>query len=239
MVVMEQMLKFSQFFLTNPMPCPYVEGHVERKIFTLLSGRQANAINNLLGLDGFRRSQQVVYRPACDGCKACISVRVRVDDFSLSASQKRLSKFNLRVTSHVMPPLATREQYDLFRAYLDARHASGGMADMGVADYRAMVEGSPVNTHIVEYRLQETLIAAALIDVVSDGYSMVYSFYNPKLTRLSLGSWMILDHIARARADKLQFIYLGYWIKDAKKMDYKRRFQPLEYYIDDRWQELS
>jgi len=130
-IIMEQMLAFSQFFLTSPTPCPYVERRVEGKIFALLSDRQANTIDNMLGLDGFRRSSQVVYRPACYGCKACISVRVRVSDFSPSSSQKRVSKLNARVTSHVMPPLATREQYDLFRTYLDAHHASGGISGYG------------------------------------------------------------------------------------------------------------
>jgi arginine-tRNA-protein transferase len=184
----------------------------------------------------------IAYRPACDGCNACVSVRIAVNGFSVSRSQKRILKRNSDLLRGEAPAQATREQFALLRTYLDSRHAGGGMSDMGLFDYVAMVEETPVDTHIVEYRLTGgdgapgTLMACALTDVLSDGLSMVYSFFHPGEIARSLGTQMILDHIAAARARGLPYVYLGYWVKESSKMAYKSRFQPLEALGPDGWE---
>lgn len=233
-----------QFFLTPGGPCPYLTGRTERKVFARLNGVLAQPLNEALTHSGFRRSQMIAYRPACDGCSACVSVRIVTSEFAPSRSQKRLIKRNANVARAEVAAEATREQFALLRAYLDSRHAGGGMSDMGLFDYVAMVEETPVNTHIVEYRetpgngCPSRLLACALTDVLRDGLSMVYSFFHPGEDARSLGTHMILDHVAEAQARKLPYVYLGYWIRGSAKMSYKARFQPLEALSPDGWSRL-
>ncbi len=235
-----------QFYLTAPSPCPYLPGHEERKVFTHLVGERAPELNNVLTHGGFRRSQSIAYRPACDGCRACISVRVVVDDFRPSRSMRRVRDKNSDLIGDMRVPVPTSEQYSVFRSYLDLRHFDGGMADMTVLDYAMMVEDSHVETRLVEYRRagpdsrfngrgSGPLYAVALTDVLKDGLSMVYSFYDPAHADRSLGTFAILDHIARARRMGLPYVYLGYWVRGSKKMDYKARFLPHERLLGDGW----
>jgi arginine-tRNA-protein transferase len=233
--------RLPQFFLTPGGSCPYLPGRVERKVFARLSGSLARPLNDALTQSGFRRSQMVAYRPACEGCNACVSVRIVVKGFAATRNQRRILKRNSDLLRRETPAEATREQFALLRTYLDARHAGGGMSDMGLFDYVAMVEETPVDTHIVEYRKATDdgtagpLMACALSDVLRDGLSMVYSFYHPGDEARSLGTQMILDHIAAARARGLPYVYLGYWIDGSAKMDYKSRFQPLEALGPEGW----
>ena len=235
-----------QFYLTAPSPCPYLPGKEERKVFTHLVGDRASDLNDVLTHGGFRRSQSIAYRPACEGCKACVSVRVVVDDFRPSRGMRRIRDRNADIVGDMRGAIPTSEQYAVFRAYLDSRHRDGGMADMTVLDYAMMVEDSHVDTRVIEYRRRGPdtaitgrgsgpLVAAALSDVLSDGLSMVYSFYDPELDARSLGTFMILDHIARARAMGLPYVYLGYWVEGSRKMEYKRRFLPQERLLPERW----
>lgn len=228
----------TQFYLTAPTPCPYLPGREERKVFTHLVGRRAREVNEALSHGGFRRSQTIAYRPACDGCRACVSVRVLADEFAPSRNLRRVSDANADLIGEMRANLPTSEQYSLFRAYLDARHSDGGMADMTVLDYAMMVEDSHVETRLVEYRRRGPdsglngrgrgpLLGCVLTDLLSDGLSMVYSFYDPQPER-SLGTFMILDHIARARRMGLPYVYLGYWVEGSRKMAYKARFLPQE-----------
>jgi len=233
--------RLPQFFLTPGGPCPYLPGRTERKVFARLTGSLAQPLNEALTHSGFRRSQMIAYRPACEGCNACVSVRIVVGEFAVSRSQKRILKRNIDILRREVPAEATREQFALLRAYLDSRHSGGGMSDMGLFDYVAMVEETPVNTHIVEYRATGedgapgALMACALTDVLRDGLSMVYSFYHPGEDGRSLGTQMILDHIAAARAKGLPYVYLGYWIDGSAKMEYKARFRPLEALGPEGW----
>lgn len=235
-----------QFYLTAPSPCPYLAGREERKVFTHLVGERAGELNDLLTHGGFRRSQSIAYRPACEQCKSCISVRVVVDAFQPSRSQRRVQELNQDIIGDMRTAVPTSEQYSAFRAYVDARHRDGGMADMTVLDYAMMVEDSHVRTQTVEYRRRGPdsrftgrgsgpLMAVALTDALSDGLSMVYSFYDPDFAERSLGTFMILDHIARAKAMGLAYVYLGYWVEGSRKMDYKRRFLPQERLLPDKW----
>src|SRR5690554_4178009 len=195
----------AQFFLTAPSPCPYLPGQQERKLFTHLSGRRASALHHLLSDHGFRRSQNLIYRPACLDCDACKSVRVRTLDFKPATRHKRNLKLNADIASSVVPPLVSTEQYNLFKRYLQARHEGGGMTQMSYLDYEFMIEDTPVHSVLIEYRLNRSgpdgeegqLVGVALTDPLPDGLSMVYSFFDPALRTRGLGTLMILDHIRR------------------------------------------
>lgn len=229
-----------QFYVTAPQPCPYLEGRMERKLFTALQGDEAQDLNDTLSHQGFRRSQNVIYRPSCADCALCFSARVRVADFEPSKNHRRILKRSSHLKRDGTAPWATEEQYELFRSYLDARHRSGGMADMDIFEFAAMVEETPVRSRIVEYR-QPTgeLAAVCLTDVLTDGLSMVYSFFDPDLAKSSLGTYVILDHIDICRHANLPYVYLGYWVPGSVKMDYKARFRPIEIFRGSRWQELD
>lgn len=232
-----------QFYVTAPQPCPYLPGQVERKLFTALSGAAAQALNDSLSEQGFRRSQNVLYRPSCADCAGCISARIRVADFKYSRTQHKTWRRNSDLIRRSGERWATEEQYDLFRSYLDARHAKGGMADMDMFEYAGMVEESPIESQILEYRLSaengaDHLAAVALTDVLRDGLSMVYSFFDPQLHKRSLGTHLILDHVEIARAMGLPYVYLGYWVPGSSKMDYKIRFRPLEVFYRGSWSDL-
>jgi arginyl-tRNA--protein-N-Asp/Glu arginylyltransferase len=239
-----------QFYLTAPSPCPYLPGHEERKVFTHLVGERAAELNDLLTHGGFRRSQSIAYRPACEACRSCVSVRVLVEDFKPARGMRRILERNGDLVGEMRLGTPTSEQYSVFRAYLDNRHRDGGMADMTVLDYAMMVEDSHVETRIVEYRRRGpdsaingrgtgALLAVALTDVLGDGLSMVYSFFESEEGSRSLGTFMILDHIARARRMGLPYVYLGYWVQGSRKMDYKGRFLPQERLSPEGWRRVD
>ena len=228
-----------QFYLTSPAPCPYLPGQHERKVFTHLVGMRSSGLNDLLSQSGFRRSQTIAYRPACENCQACVSVRVLANEFGPSDGERRILRRNAEVVGAFMPAKATSEQYSLFRQYLDARHPDGGMADMSALDFSMMVDDSHVESSIVEYRRRGPdtaingrgagpLLAACLTDRLADGLSMVYSFFDPELSNRSLGALMILDHLAKARRLGLKHVYLGYWVQGSRKMAYKAAYLPQE-----------
>jgi leucyl-tRNA---protein transferase len=229
-----------QFYLTAPSPCPYLAGKEERKVFTHLVGERAGELNNILTQGGFRRSQSIAYRPACEGCRSCVSVRVIAEEFRPTRSMRRIANRNADVVSEMKIAVPTSEQYAIFRGYLDSRHRDGGMADMTVLDYAMMVEDSHIETRIIEYRRRDggradDLLAVALTDVLGDGLSMVYSFFEPDEAPRSLGTLMVLDHIERAQRMGLAYVYLGYWVRGSRKMDYKGRFLPQERLTPDGW----
>ena len=233
-------LERGDFYITAPVPCPYLKGMSERKIFSYLEGDNAASINSVLSQRGFRRSQNIIYLPACENCQACVPVRIIVGEFETSRSRRRLISKNATLKRRIRGPRATSQQFSVLRAYLDARHANGGMADMTVIDYAAMVEETAVDTMVIEYiehdeSGEERLIACALTDRLVDGLSMVYSFFDPDYSDRSLGQFMILDHVALARELGAPFVYLGYWVAGSDKMAYKQSFQPLEMLTQSGW----
>lgn len=230
-----------QFYVTAPQPCPYLDGRMERKLFTSLQGDNADRLNNSLSQQGFRRSQNVLYRPSCAECSACLSARIDVSKFTPSKSQKRTARRNAGLGRRATSPWATDDQYDLFRRYLDERHRDGGMADMDVFEFAAMIEETPIRSRVIEYsdKSDKELVAVSLTDVLEDGLSMVYSFYMPDRPQLSLGTYMILDHIKIARNANLPYVYLGYWVPGSQKMGYKAKFSGLEVYIGGEWKPMS
>jgi arginine-tRNA-protein transferase len=234
-----------RFFLTAPSPCPYLPGRDERKVFAHLPLSEGAQVNDALTQIGFRRSQNIAYRPACEGCDACVSARIPVPPYVFSRSERRVLDRNETLTRHLVEAEATMEQFDLLRRYLLARHAEGGMSDMTWPDYVAMVEDTAVRTHIIEYRAPSDdrgpgdLIACVLVDLLADGLSLVYSFYEPTFRQRSLGSFVILDHVVQARIAGLPYVYLGYWVSGSEKMDYKARFKPLEVLRPGGWTALN
>jgi len=242
--------RFPRFFVTSPAPCPYLPGRQERKVFTELAGPHAGELNDALGRIGFRRSQGVAYRPSCAGCSACVSVRVVTDEFEPNATQRKLMRRHSDLQVSACRAWATDEQYQLLRRYLGARHPGGGMAGMDEDDYADMVEHSPVNSLMIEYRERARegadgrgrgrLVAACLTDRQADGLSMIYSFFaadDPD--RQGLGNYVIMDHIARARDAGLPYVYLGYWVKGSDRMNYKTRYRPIEMLGPSGWRRMA
>jgi len=291
-----------QFYVTAPQPCPYLPGLSERKLFTALTGDGARVLNDTLSKQGFRRSQNVLYRPACSDCAACLSARIRVADHQPGRGHRRILRRNAHLQREATSPWATEDQFALFRRYLDRRHADGGMADMDIFEFAAMIEETPVRSRVIEYVArpgtdaagsqttggqtagtptaghqtagQQTagdwatgrapvgthmtggrmagdhpprghdaggrqLAAVCLTDVLDDGLSLVYSFYDPDLQAQSLGTYMILDHIELARQVGLPYVYLGYWVPGSAKMAYKSRFDALEVFQGGVWKDIA
>ncbi|MFW2828823.1 arginyltransferase [Sphingomonas sp. ID0503] len=237
--------RFPRFFVTAPSPCPYLPGRTERKVFTELTGGNAAELNDALGRIGFRRSQGVAYRPSCQSCNACVSVRVMAEEFRPNATQRKLMRRNDDLVVTACKPWTTEEQFDLLRRYLAARHPGRGMAEMDENDYADMVEQTPVNSYVIEYREpaphgRGRLIGACLTDQQDDGLSMIYSFFDPDLaSRPGLGTYIILDHIARAAQARLPYVYLGYWVKGSARMQYKTKFQPMEGLGPSGWRRME
>ena len=223
-----------QFYISHTSPCPYLPDLEERKLFTHLSGHKAKFAFLLLSENGFRRSQNIIYKPSCESCSECKSVRVRVAEFTPSKSQKRVIGKNGDIASSMIMPVTTNEHFELFKKYLTARHQNGGMSDMNEDEFKDMVEDTAVNTRLVEYRLKQNdkLIAVALVDILETGISLVYSFFDPEQKTRSLGTFMILDNILKAKENILKYVYLGYWIKSSKNMNYKTAFLPVEEFCD-------
>ncbi len=223
-----------RFYMTATAPCPYLPGQVERKVFANLPFSDGAHVNDELTHAGFRRSQNIAYRPACETCDACVSVRIPASEFAFSRNQRKVLARNADLSRGLVEAEATMEQFDLLRLYLGSRHPGGGMSEMTWADYVSMVEDTAVRTHVIEYRLPSEdggpgdLIGVVLADLLSDGLSMVYSFFDPRLEKRSLGVFAILDHLRQAQAVRLPFVYLGYWVQGSAKMDYKARFRPME-----------
>ena len=241
--MIEHKSNFPQFYLTAQQPCPYIAGQLERKLFTHLGSDKTDAQIDTLLKGGFRRSQNIAYMPYCDSCSACVPVRIVVAEFNQRRSFKRIMRSNLDLDAKRQPAVPTSEQYALFRFYIDSRHHDGGMADMSSLDYALMVEDSLVETFLSEYRVAApgdgdkpaALAGVALCDRLSDGISMVYSFFDSNLSQRSLGTYIILEHIEYARRLGLPYVYLGYWINGSRKMDYKIRFQPQEHLTTGGW----
>ncbi|MDE2228258.1 MAG: arginyltransferase [Alphaproteobacteria bacterium] len=229
------------FFATSVLPCPYVEGRFERKLVVELCGCDAPAFYNDLSRAGFRRSHSLAYRPACAGCASCVPVRIPVADFVESRSLRRIRNLNRDLGASVTTARADHDQFRLFQRYQHSRHAESDMAAMSYGDYRAMVEDTPLTTALVRLRDRAgdgALRGACLTDLLDDGVSAVYSFYDPAEAKRGLGTLLILSLVDEARRRRLPFVYLGYWIAESPKMAYKARFRPLEALRPEGWQRI-
>jgi leucyl-tRNA---protein transferase len=228
------------FYTTAPLPCPYVAGRTERKVVTEIAGPGAEALHDRLSRAGFRRSHNIAYAPVCPACQSCIPIRIPVATFQAGATLRRIARANADLEAFVVAPRATPEQFQLFQRYQQARHGGGDMASMSFYDYRAMVEDTPVETFLAEFRDAATkLVSACLADRLGDGLSAVYSFYAPNLEKRSLGTHAILWLIEQAQRLGLPYVYLGYWVPESRKMAYKARFRPSEVLIAGTWRIMT
>lgn len=228
------------FFGTRTLPCPYLPEKVERKVVTDLAGADPQELYERLSRAGFRRSHGLAYRPACPGCSACVPVRIRAEEFVPGKSFRRILRNNADLTAEDRPAAATAEQYRLFLRYQRSRHSGGDMSEMSFSDYRAMVEDTPVESRIIEFRDSAgTLKAAMLADRTDASLSAVYSFFEPAEASRGYGSFMILWLVEHAKNTSRPHVYLGYWIEDSPKMAYKVRFRPLETLGPEGWVTLT
>lgn len=239
-VIKPQIRPLQQFFRSGPMPCPYIDGQVERKLFTRLSGPWAADINSTLSRAGFRRSHDIVYRPVCPNCQACVPVRIVVRDMEPSRSQRRVFRLNADLSFREVPAQANSEQYRLFARYQSGRHGDSDMARMSMGDFANMIDEGRANTCLFEARNHDgRLIGCMLVDRLGDGFSAVYSFFDPDQEHRSLGTALVLRLIEHAHAEGLPYVYLGYWIASSRKMSYKLRFRPLEALTGEGWELIA
>ena len=228
------------FYRTAALGCPYVPGRTERKLITELAGHDAMSFYNALSRAGFRRSHHLAYRPACAGCSACVPVRIPVAAFAATRSLRRVERINRDLAVRVAEPRATIEHYRIFTRYQRLRHTDSDMASMTFGDFRAMIEDSPVMSRLVELRGADgALLGACLVDVLDDGLSAVYSFFDPDQGRRSLGTFLVVALVDEGRRLALPHVYLGYWIAESPKMAYKARFHPLEGLGPEGWRRLD
>ncbi|OUD11997.1 arginyltransferase [Thioflexithrix psekupsensis] len=232
---MNQHTQFT-LYATPPHHCSYFPEREATTIFVDPDFPRDKTLYTTLSRHGFRRSGEHLYRPHCQTCELCIPVRVPVRRFSPNRTQKRVWRANqdLNITAHTGE--LKQEHFDLYCHYLDARHKGGGMDNPSVASCRQFLMSDWANTVFYEFRLHEQLLAVGVVDVLNDGLSAVYTFFDPQHSKRSLGVYVVLWEIAHATSSHLDWLYLGYWIEGCRKMSYKIQYQPLEYYRLGRWQ---
>lgn len=215
--------------------CPYIDGRTEQRVAVDIS--QYPALHDRMARAGFRRVENWVYKPACPGCNACIPWRVDTFNFKMGRNLSRIWRINDDLARHIAPISPTAEHYNLFRRYVGTRHGDGQMASMNHDEFISMIENSPIESVLLDYRTADgRLIGTVLTDVQNDGLSAVYSFFDPDESKRSLGKYMIMDMIDFAKELGLAWLYLGYYVEDSSKMYYKARFQPASVFIDGQWQ---
>ncbi|MBA4740063.1 MAG: arginyltransferase [Burkholderiales bacterium] len=224
-----------QFYATAPYTCSYLSNRLARSQVATPSHKIDASIYSDLVQVGFRRSGAFTYRPICDSCSACVPVRIDTENYKPSRSQKRVITRHAHLTNDIVDLKNSAEHYDLYLKYQSARHSGGGMDQDSREQYRHFLLQSNVETKLVEFRDSNTVVAVSIIDILEDGLSSVYTFFDTENKSASYGTYSICWQIDLCKEMGLKYLYLGYWIKESKKMSYKTHFHPLQGLIQDRW----
>jgi arginine-tRNA-protein transferase len=227
------------FFASTPEPCSYLAGRKSVSAFANPHMDMDMGTYNELIRHGFRRSGGYIYRPHCPQCQECVSVRVPVRQHRYSRNEKRVIRRNSDIRINIIPGRFRDEHFDLYRRYIRSRHNEGSMSNPSKSDYHRFLICDWTDTLFFEYRRNRILLAVAVCDITDSGLSAVYTFFDPDHTERSPGHFAILNQIEEARARDLDYLYLGYWIRNCSKMSYKRRYKPLEAYLNEQWVALD
>ena len=228
-----------KLFRTSEHPCSYISGQAATTIFVDPAIKISQKLNSALNDKGFRRSGHLLYKPDCNSCKACIACRIPVNKFKLKNSYRRIQKINQDVRVEVSSHLNLNESYTLYESYINHRHQDGDMFPATENQFNTFILESTDDTIFYKFYDKKGLIAVSVADILKDGLSAVYCFYDPIDKKRSLGTYAILYQIHQAKEQERLFLYLGYWVKNCQKMLYKTRFRPLEMLINNNWVELN
>lgn len=228
-----------RLFATHPHTCSYLEDQVATTLFVDPDAKIDRSMYSKLSELGFRRSGQHLYRPDCGSCSACIPARIPVAYYKPNRQQRRCAKLNHDLSIRVIDDISAAEYYDLYQSYIIERHQDGDMFPPSRQQYHSFLTSEWGVTRYLEMRLGSQLVAIAVIDLLDNGISAVYTFFDPKLEKRSLGTFAVMAQIDIANQYNLNYVYLGYWIKACRKMAYKSKFQPLELYRANQWQLIS
>jgi leucyl-tRNA---protein transferase len=231
-------VQFPTLYQTAPHPCPYIDANTAVNLILDPHFPVSNALYGRLLQNGFRRNGNLYYRPFCNDCTACVSVRLPIARFEPNRAQRRTLKRNSDLTTHRRPAQFTEEHFELYLRYQSIRHTGDSMDDPDPEKYRRFLVDSEVETFFLEVRRQDRLLAVSIVDRVNEGFSAIYTFFEPYESSRSLGTYLILRQIDLARSEGLQWLYLGYWIAESRKMSYKANFRPLERFnpFSARWE---
>jgi arginine-tRNA-protein transferase len=236
---MNDELSKKQFFLTPPHPCSYLDDRTARTLFLDPRDVVTASTYGALTQAGFRRSGSHLYRPYCDGCSACVPTRVPVGHFRWSRRFRRIYRDNAQVTVSLREAVYLDRYYELYAAYISARHADGDMYPPNIDQFRSFLLSSWSNSVFLVLEERGKLIGVAVTDRVPDGLSAIYTFYDPTLDKRSLGVFAVLSQIEHCRLNALPYLYLGYWVRDSPKMRYKIDYRPIELLVRNRWVEFA